>query len=62
MPSCILFKDSIPVCCFFWDLVISPTLLKLFPLDLEEIIVGHFDMVRDSMKRVKRVIHNTSIV
>jgi hypothetical protein len=43
-------------------LVVSPVLLKLFPLYLEEIIVGHFDVEGDSMKKVKRVIHSTSIV
>jgi hypothetical protein len=43
-------------------LVVSPALLKLFPLDLEEIIVWHFDVEGDSTEKVERVIHNTSIV
>jgi hypothetical protein len=36
--------------------------LKPFPLDLEEIIVGHFDVEGNSTKKVERVIHNTLIV
>jgi hypothetical protein len=43
-------------------LVVSPVLLKSFPLDLEEIIIKHFNVEGYSMKRVKRIIHNTSIV
>jgi hypothetical protein len=63
MPSCILFNDRTPPYAgSFWHLVVSPALLKSFPLDLEEIVIGHFDVEGDSMKRVKRVIHNTSII
>jgi hypothetical protein len=64
MPSCILFNDRTPppYAGSFWHLVVSPALLKSFPLDLEEIVIGHFDVEGDSMKRVKRVIHNTSII
>jgi hypothetical protein len=43
-------------------LVVSPALLKPFPLDLEEIIVRHVDVEGNSMKKVERVIHGTSIV
>jgi hypothetical protein len=32
-------------------LVVSPTLLKPFALDLEEIIVEHFNVKGDSMKK-----------
>jgi hypothetical protein len=46
----------------FWDSFVSPALLKSFSLDLEEIIIVHFDVEGNSMKKVKRVIHNTSIV
>jgi hypothetical protein len=37
-------------------------LVKLLPLDLEEIIVGHIDVEGNSTKKVERVIHNISIV
>jgi hypothetical protein len=43
-------------------LVVSPALLKLLPLDLEEIIVGYINMEGDSMKKVESIIHSTSIV
>jgi hypothetical protein len=36
--------------------------IKGFPLDLEEIIVGDFDVEGGSTKKVRRVIHSTSIV
>jgi hypothetical protein len=32
-------------------LVVSPALLKSFPLDLEEIIVGHVDVDEDSTEK-----------
>jgi hypothetical protein len=34
-------------------LVVSPPQLKLFPHDLEEIIVGHFDVEGDFMKKAE---------
>jgi hypothetical protein len=43
-------------------MVVNPMQLKPFPLDLEEIIVGHINVEGDSMKKVERVIHSTSIV
>jgi predicted metal-dependent phosphotriesterase family hydrolase len=36
--------------------------LEPFPLDLEEIIIGHVDMEEDSMEKEERVIHNISIL
>jgi hypothetical protein len=42
-------------------LVVSPALLKSFPLDLEEIIVRHFDVEGGYIKKVERDIHSTSI-
>jgi hypothetical protein len=36
--------------------------IKSFPLDFEKIIVRHFDIEGDSMKKVESVINSTSIV
>jgi hypothetical protein len=46
----------------FYNFVVSSVLLKLFPIDHEEIIVGHIDVEGDSTEKVERVIRNTSIV
>jgi hypothetical protein len=43
-------------------MVVSPASLKPFPIDLEEIIVGHFDVEGDSTKKVERDINSISVV
>jgi hypothetical protein len=60
MPCCILFKDLIPFSLLFLGLGCFSCVTKA--LDLEEIIIGHFDVEGDSTKKVKRVIHSTSII
>jgi hypothetical protein len=62
IPCCILLKDCTPPPLIHFRTFVFPALLKTFPLDLEEIIVGHIDVEGYSMKKVGRVIHSTSIV
>jgi hypothetical protein len=51
MHCCILFKDCIPLSWLFLGLGFFLMLVKLLPLDLEEIIVGHIDVEGNSTKK-----------